>query len=53
MKIKLRQQIEGIVPLADDEFEHVLSYFEQKVFKKHHLIIQQGDYVRTILSQKD
>ncbi|MEQ9437706.1 MAG: Crp/Fnr family transcriptional regulator [Cyclobacteriaceae bacterium] len=46
MKIKLRQQIEEIVSLTDEEFEHVSSHFEQKVFKKHHLIIQQGDYVK-------
>ncbi|TRX61873.1 Crp/Fnr family transcriptional regulator [Fulvivirga sp. M361] len=46
MKIKLRQQIEEIVSLTDEEFELVLSHFEQKAFKKHKLIIQQGDYVR-------
>ncbi len=46
MKIKLRQQIEEIVSLTDEEFERVVSYFEQKTFKKHHLIIQQGDYVQ-------
>jgi len=46
MKIKLRQQIEEIVSLTDEEFEYVLAHFQQKVFKKHQIVIQQGDYVR-------
>jgi CRP-like cAMP-binding protein len=44
MKTKLRHQIEEIVSLTDEEFEYVLAHFEQKAFKKHHIIIQQGDY---------
>ncbi|MDO6761704.1 Crp/Fnr family transcriptional regulator [Tamlana sp. 2_MG-2023] len=46
MEIKLRYHIEQTITLTDDEFEHVLLYFKPKVFKKHHLIIQQGDDVR-------
>lgn len=46
MKAILRQQIEEIISLSDEEFEYVLSHFEQKIFRKNHLIIQQGDFVR-------
>lgn len=46
MKTKLRQQIEEVVSLTDEEFEYVLTHFEQKAFKKHQLIIQQGDHVQ-------
>lgn len=45
MESKLRHHIEQTITLTDDEFAQVLSYFKPKVFKKHHLIIQQGDYV--------
>ena len=46
MNIELRRQIEKIVPLTDEEFEFVLSHFKEKIFKKHQIIIQEGDYVR-------
>jgi CRP-like cAMP-binding protein len=46
MNIELRQQIEKIVSLTDDEFEFVLSHFKEKNFKKHQIIIHEGDYVR-------
>ena len=45
MSIELRQQIEKIISLKDDEFELVLSHFKEKTFKKHQIIIQEGDYV--------
>ncbi len=45
MNIELRRQIEKIVPLTDDEFEFVLSHFKEKNFRKHQIIIQEGDYV--------
>lgn len=45
MSIELRQHIEKIVPLTDDEFEWVISHFMQKTFKKHQIVVQQGDYV--------
>jgi CRP-like cAMP-binding protein len=46
MNIKLRQQIEKIVSLTDDEFEFVLSHFKEKNFKKHQIIIQEGEFVQ-------
>ncbi len=44
MHDKLRSQIERIIPLTDEEFEFVLSHFQQKKFKKHQIIIHEGDY---------
>jgi len=41
----LRQQIEQIVPLSDDEYAFVLTHFHHKRFKKHQIIIHEGDYV--------
>lgn len=41
----LRQQIESIVAVTDEEFELVLSYFTPKDFRKHQFIIQEGDLV--------
>lgn len=46
MSKKLRQQIEQIVSLTDDEFKLVLSYFTEKNFKKHQFLIHEGDYVQ-------
>jgi Cyclic nucleotide-binding domain. len=46
MSIELRQQIEKIVPLTNDEFGLVLSHFKEKNFKKHQIIIHEGDYVQ-------
>jgi len=43
MHEKLRQHIEKIVPLTDDEFAFVLSRFSTKKFKKHQFLIQDGD----------
>jgi CRP-like cAMP-binding protein len=41
----LREQIERIVSLTDEEFAFVLSHFSPKKFKKHHIIIREGEYV--------
>lgn len=41
----LRRQIEKIVPLTDSEFDHVLSFFVKKKYRKHQFVIQQGDPV--------
>ncbi|WP_345954801.1 Crp/Fnr family transcriptional regulator [Mucilaginibacter sp. PAMB04168] len=38
----LRQQIEKIVKLTDDEFHFVLSHFSAKSFKKHQYVVQAG-----------
>ncbi len=43
MHDKLRSQIERIIPLTDEEFEFVLSHFQQKKFKKHQIVIHEGD----------
>jgi CRP-like cAMP-binding protein len=40
----LRQQIEQIVPLTDDEFTQILTYFGERKFKKNQYLIQAGDY---------
>lgn len=42
----LRKHIEQIIPLTDDEFAFVLSFFVPKKFKKHQFIIQEGELVR-------
>lgn len=45
MSLRLRAHIEKIVPLTDDEFEHVISHFTLKKFKKHQFLIQDGEIV--------
>lgn len=39
----LRQQIEKIVKLTDDEFKFALSHFSVKSFKKHQYVLQAGN----------
>ena len=41
----LRQQIEAIVSLTDDEFEFVLTHFFHQQFKKHQIVIHEGNDV--------
>lgn len=41
----LRKQIEQIIPLTNDEYENILSYFRVKKLKKHQFLIQAGDEV--------
>ncbi|TYQ00289.1 CRP-like cAMP-binding protein [Tenacibaculum adriaticum] len=45
MNQELRQHIEKIVSLTDEEFDFVLSHFNQKRFLKHQFLIQEGDTV--------
>ncbi|KMQ62983.1 Crp/Fnr family transcriptional regulator [Chryseobacterium angstadtii] len=45
MKDQLRTHIEKIVPLSDEEFEHISSFFIYKKYKKHQFLIQEGDAV--------
>lgn len=45
MQANLREHIEKIIPLTDDEFAFVASHFTTKKFKKHQFLIQQGDAV--------
>ncbi|UEG52157.1 Crp/Fnr family transcriptional regulator [Mucilaginibacter daejeonensis] len=39
----LRQQIEKIVELTDDEFEFLLSHFTARTYRKHQYVVQAGD----------
>jgi len=39
----LREQIEKIVKLTDEEFELVLAHFVIKLFKKHQYVLQAGN----------
>lgn len=43
---KLREHIEKIIPLSDDEFAFVCTHFTIKKFKKHQFLIQKGDAVK-------
>ena len=42
----LRDHIETISPLSDEEFDHILSHFVLKKVRKHAYLIQEGDYVK-------
>jgi CRP-like cAMP-binding protein len=42
----LRDHIEAISPLSDDEFDYILSHFISKKIRKHAYLIQEGDYVK-------
>jgi CRP/FNR family transcriptional regulator, cyclic AMP receptor protein len=42
----LRQQIEQIVSLTDEEYGFVQTHFQHKRFKKHQIVIHEGDYVQ-------
>jgi CRP-like cAMP-binding protein len=39
----LRQHIEKITPISNEEFEYILSHFSLKKLKKHQFLIQEGD----------
>mgnify|MGYP003624904320 CR=1 FL=1 len=41
----LRQHIEEVIGLTDEEFDFVLSHFEQINKRKHQYIIQEGEIV--------
>jgi CRP-like cAMP-binding protein len=41
----LRQHIEEIIPLTDEEFDRILSHFETVKKRKHQYIVQEGEYV--------
>ncbi len=42
MKQLLRQQIEEISPLSDEEFEYISTHFEKRQYKKHQFAVQEG-----------
>jgi CRP-like cAMP-binding protein len=46
MQEKLREHIEKIVPLSDEEFAFIIGQFTYKKFKKHQFLIQEGDAVK-------
>ncbi|WP_316632472.1 Crp/Fnr family transcriptional regulator [uncultured Flavobacterium sp.] len=46
MQANLREHIEKIIPLTDDEFTFVCTHFVTKKFKKHQFLIQEGDAVK-------
>ena len=46
MKETLREHIEEIVQLTDDEFTYILSHFTPRTFKKHQIVVHQGDLVK-------
>ena len=41
----LRQHIEEIISLSDDEFEYVLSHFKTKKLRKHQFVVQEGQRI--------
>jgi CRP-like cAMP-binding protein len=43
MEEVLREQIEKIVQLTDEEFLFVLSHFTYRAYKKHQYVVQAGD----------
>lgn len=45
MQEKLREHIEKIVSLTDEEFAFVMSHFTFRKVKKHQYLIQEGDTV--------
>ena len=46
MQEKLREHIEKIVPLTDDEFAFVSTHFTTKNYKKRDFLIQEGHTVK-------
>jgi CRP-like cAMP-binding protein len=45
MSVQLREHIEKVVPLNDEEYAFVISLFNGRKYKKHQFLIQQGDPV--------
>jgi CRP-like cAMP-binding protein len=41
----LRQHIEKITPLSDEEFDYVLAHFTQKKIRKHQFLVEEGEPV--------
>lgn len=41
----LRDHIEAINPLTDEEWEYILSHYKPRKLKKHSFLIQEGDNV--------
>lgn len=45
MSSLLRQQINTITQISDEEFEYILSHFGRRQFKKHQFLLQSGQFV--------
>lgn len=43
MEIKLREHIHQIVQLTDEEFQHAITFFTRRKYRKHQYIVQAGD----------
>lgn len=48
MSFELKTHIEEIVPLTDQEFEHIAAHFKSKTLKKHQYLIQEDEFVHNI-----
>ncbi len=42
----LRKHIEEIVPLTDEEFDHLRAFFSLKKVRKHQYLVNEGDEVK-------
>ena len=42
---KLRKHIEEIIPITDEEFTYIQTFFTLKKLRKHQYLIQEGDQV--------
>jgi len=42
----LREHIEKIIPLSEDEFDFVCAHFSIKKFRKHQFLVQEGEEVK-------
>lgn len=45
MSIRLKEHIEKITALTDEEFAFILTHFTVKKYKKHQFVVQQGEPV--------
>ena len=46
MKKKLKEHIENLIALTDDEFSHILSHFSFEAYKKNDFLIKEGKNVK-------
>ncbi|WP_438710663.1 Crp/Fnr family transcriptional regulator [Aquimarina muelleri] len=46
MKEKLKEHIEKLIPITDDEFSFVLSHFSLENYKKNDFLFQKGEKVK-------
>lgn len=41
----LREQIQRITPVSDEEFSYILSHFQPRLMRKHQFLVQAGEAV--------